>query len=108
MGIRNIFVLAMLICATSKGIGSTDTGYARVLIIGVIHTGNEQFGYRELAAELERLRPDLILWEQSESFKRVFGIRTAHFCASGGQELSNWHSRNLRQRERALTFCPLT
>jgi hypothetical protein len=55
-----------------------------VTIIGTIHNGNKYFNYKTLYKKITALKPDIILIEQSEPFKRVFGLQTAAF-------LGIWH-----------------
>jgi hypothetical protein len=49
-----------------------------ILIIGVNHNKTKKINYNKLYQLLEKNKPDLILWEQSEDFERVFGLRTAY------------------------------
>lgn len=49
-----------------------------ILIIGVNHNRTKKINYKKLYQLLEKNNPDLILWEQSEDFKSVFGLRTAY------------------------------
>jgi hypothetical protein len=74
-----IIFLSLLIASSQSLFAQHDPAIAKIHILGLIHTGNHQFGEKELQAELQRLQPDIILWEQSIPYKRVFGLRTAHF-----------------------------
>jgi hypothetical protein len=49
-----------------------------ILIIGVNHNKTKKINYNKLYQLLEKNKPDLILWEQSEDFISVFGLRTAY------------------------------
>lgn len=49
-----------------------------ILIIGVNHNRTKKINYNKLYQLLEKNKPDLILWEQSEDFESVFGLRTAY------------------------------
>lgn len=49
-----------------------------LFIIGLVHSGNKQFNHRTLFHTINGIKPDLILWELSENFERVFGLLTAH------------------------------
>ena len=49
-----------------------------ILIIGVNHNRTKKINYNKLYQLLEKNKPDLILWEQSEDFISVFGIRTGY------------------------------
>ena len=59
-----------------------------ILIIGVNHSRTKKINYNKLYQLLENNKPDLILWEQSEDFISVFGLRTAYRLKiiSGGTE----------------------
>lgn len=48
-----------------------------VHIIGVVHSGNPKVDHKTLIQKIEGFRPDIVFWEQSEPFKRVFGLMTA-------------------------------
>lgn len=50
-----------------------------LFIIGTIHAGNKHFDHRTIYKELSGYKPDVILWEQSTVFKRVWGLQTATF-----------------------------
>lgn len=49
-----------------------------ILIIGVNHSRTKKINYNKLYQLLEKNKPDLILWEHSEDFINVFGLRTAY------------------------------
>ena len=49
-----------------------------ILIFGVNHSRTKKINYNKLYQLLEKNKPDLILWEQSEDFISVFGIRTGY------------------------------
>lgn len=53
-------------------------GLTQILIIGVNHNKTKKINYNKLYQLLEKNKPDLILWEQSEDFISVFGIRTGY------------------------------
>jgi DNA-binding transcriptional regulator YiaG len=74
-----IILLILMTAPPLYSFAQDNPGITKIHILGLIHTGNNQFGEKELQAELERLQPDIILWEQSIPYKRVFGLRTAHF-----------------------------
>lgn len=49
-----------------------------IQIIGVVHSGNKNINYKVLSNFLVEQNPDIILWEQEDEFKRVFGLLTAY------------------------------
>lgn len=56
-------------------------GYGKqteILIIGVVHNKTKKISYKQLYQALEKNKPDVILWEQSENFKREIGLRTGY------------------------------
>lgn len=62
-----------------------------ILIIGVNHNRTKKINYKKLYQLLEKNKPDLILWEQSEDFVSVFGLRTAYrlkIFSSGTEQLA--------------------
>jgi len=56
---------------------STQEG-TELLVIGVVHSRNRNVNHHTMREVLDRYRPDLILWEQVEPFKPVFGLFAAH------------------------------
>ena len=62
-----------------SSIAQSESINTSVIIIGTIHSGNKHFSHKELFNDLEGIKPDVILMEQSTPFKRVFGLRTANF-----------------------------
>ena len=59
--------------------GQYETSQTEIIIIGTIHNGNKLFNHKTLLEVLKKNKPDIILWEQSIKFKRVFGLKTANF-----------------------------
>lgn len=59
--------------------GQSKFNETELIIIGTKHDGNKTFNHRTLYKTLVKIHPDIILWEQSIKFKRVFGLRTANF-----------------------------
>jgi hypothetical protein len=76
---RFVFIIYAIILLQNLSFAQTDSITAKIYILATIHNGNNKFGFKDLAKELEKLNPDIILWEQSVPFKRVFGLRTANF-----------------------------
>ena len=56
-----------------------DSVKTEILIIGTIHTGNKNINHKILYQLLESLNPDIILDEDSQKYKPVFGLKTARF-----------------------------
>jgi hypothetical protein len=75
-------LLTFLLITAAKGQNQLDT--TRLTIIGTIHNGNKHFGHRILLQLLKDIKPDIILSEQDNEYKRVFGLLTANF-------LKIWH-----------------
>lgn len=76
---RSLFTAFMLIFHVTNAYAQPEVRRTELLIIGTIHSGNKEFDHNTLFELLEKLKPDVILWEQSVKFKRVFGLRTAKF-----------------------------
>jgi len=82
--VKKVLVVLLTLVASAKLHAQSEVGKAQVTIIGTIHNGNSHFDYKTLFHILERIKPDIILVEQSEPFRRVFGLQTASF-------LRIWH-----------------
>ena len=76
---RNLITLIFLLIINSKSFGQTDSSKTEIIIIGTIHTGNKIFNHKTLHKLLKKLNPDIILNENSEKHKPVFGLKTATF-----------------------------
>jgi hypothetical protein len=76
---QRLLALTILLFICSTSFGQIDSAKTKFIIIGTIHTGNKYFNHRTLYKILVKLNPDIILWEQSTKFERVFGLRTANF-----------------------------
>ena len=76
---RHLIPTIILIFHITIGFGQSETSKTEIIIIGTIHKGNKIFNHRTLHEILKKNKPDIILWEQSIMFKRVFGLRTADF-----------------------------
>ncbi len=70
-------IILFLICYA--GFGQIDSTKTEIIIIGTIHTGNKKFNHKTLYNALKRINPDIILYENSEKYKPVFGLKTATF-----------------------------
>jgi len=74
-------ILFAFCCCLFLPIDSTSQQLSKpteIAVIGLIHSGNKYFNHRTLLHVLEKAKPDLVLWEQSEDFEKVFGLLTAH------------------------------
>jgi len=77
--IMHKFILLLFLTFTNVlTYGQEKTHETEILIIGTIHSGNQQFNHKTLYRTLKKYNPDIILWEQSEPFEREFGLLTAH------------------------------
>lgn len=76
---RYILFSCALFFLHKQCVGQTNTNNSKVYILGLIHKGTKHFGYQELVKKFESINPDIILWEQSIPFKKVFGLGTANF-----------------------------
>jgi hypothetical protein len=75
MYLRNFFSLLLILCShLSFAQDSTGT----LIIIGTKHYGNRHFNYQTLTDILQKIAPDVILWEYNKPFKKVFGLKTGH------------------------------
>ena len=76
---RNLITLVLLLIINTKSFGQADSSKTEIVIIGTIHTGNKFFNHKTLSKILKKLNPDIILNEDSEKHKPVFGLKTAKF-----------------------------
>jgi hypothetical protein len=58
-------------------LGQIQNAKTEILIIGTIHSGNKYLNDKTLLKVFKKYDPDVILWEQSDKFKPVFGLLTA-------------------------------
>lgn len=76
---RNCFIIPIILLSFLNGYSQTDSLKTEILIIGTIHTGNKNINHKILYQLLESLNPDIILDEDSQKYKPVFGLKTARF-----------------------------
>ncbi len=76
---KSVFLYCTFFILSNKSVGQADSSVTKIYLLSTIHTGNQLFDHKDLLKELTRLSPDIILWEQSKAYKRVFGLRTAKF-----------------------------
>ena len=76
---RPCLMLLLCVFLLKRSFAQADSVRTGIVIIGTVHSGNNEFGHKELFNELETQRPDIILSEQSTPFNKVFGLRTASF-----------------------------
>ena len=76
---RNVFTIIILLICYYNGYCQIDSSKNEVIIIGTIHTGNKHFNHKTLYKLIESLNPDIILDEDSQNYKPVFGLKTAKF-----------------------------
>jgi len=71
-------ICILLFISNLSAFGQQNENQTELLIIGVNHSRTKKINYNKLYQLLKENKPDLILWEQSEDFKSVFGLRTAY------------------------------
>lgn len=69
-----LLIFCSHICSAQNNRSKTE-----LFIIGTIHAGNKHFDHHTIYKELSAYKPDVILWEQSTPFKKVWGLQTAAF-----------------------------
>ncbi len=77
--VRVLLTTLIVVLYFTTAFGQSAISRTEIIIIGTIHSGNKLFNHRTLFEVLKKNKPDIILWEQSTKFKRVFGLRTATF-----------------------------
>ena len=73
---QSIFLLLFLL-TTNFSFSQRQAPKTELLIIGTIYNGNKHFNHKTLYNNIKKYNPDIILWEQSDVFEPVFGLRTA-------------------------------
>jgi tetratricopeptide (TPR) repeat protein len=73
-----------------------------IQIIGVIHSGNKNINYNALSNFLVEQNPDIILWEQEDEFKRVFGLLTAYRLKIARPTVEQMALQKLTQKNKSL------
>jgi hypothetical protein len=73
------FLLLVSFCVARMAAAQVPPTQTEVLIIGTKHNGNAQFNEHTLLDTLKSYLPQLILWEHSAPFKRMFGLLTARW-----------------------------
>jgi tetratricopeptide (TPR) repeat protein len=73
-----------------------------IQIIGVVHSGNKNINYNALSNFLVEQNPDIILWEQEDEFKRVFGLLTAYRLKIARPTVEQMALQKLTQKNKSL------
>ncbi|HVG13628.1 MAG TPA: hypothetical protein VM935_01670 [Chitinophagaceae bacterium] len=79
INMRQGFMLLLYVFLLKNSFAQADSISTRIIIIGTVHKGSGHISHKGLFKELKTLKPDVILSEESTPFKKVFGLRTAHF-----------------------------
>lgn len=74
---RLLAISLLLFVQLTASYGQTRPPGTEVFIIGTIHNGNDSFNHKTLYNILVKLKPDIILNEDSKKYKRVPGLKTA-------------------------------
>ena len=75
-----------------------------IQIIGVLHSGNKNINYKVLSNFLVEQNPDIILWEQEDEFKRVFGLLTAYRLKIARPPAEQMALQKLTQKNKSITI----
>ncbi len=86
--------------------GQSETSQTEIIIIGTLHNGNKIFNHKALFKILKKNKPDIILWEESIKFKRVFGLRTANFLKIWKQEIEQLSLQKYTARNKDVPVFP--
>ena len=76
---RKLFATSTILLIYFNSYSQTDSSKTEVIIIGTIHSGNKNINHKTLHKLIESLNPDIILDEDSQKYKPVFGLKTAKF-----------------------------
>ena len=100
------FFIFLFIMKSINTFGQNNKPKTEIIIIGTIHTGNNQFGHKSLYKYLKNYNPDIILWEQSNKFKRVFGLKTAFFLGIAKPEIEQLALQKYSQKNKKVQILP--
>jgi hypothetical protein len=101
------FVFLILFSVKLSSIyGQENTEPTKLYIIGVKHNGNEKFNYKTLYKVFDTIKPDLILWEQSTKFKRVFALRTATYLGVWKPSIEQLALQKFSKRNKNVQILP--
>jgi hypothetical protein len=103
---RSLSTLIILLLIYSTSFGQLDSTKTELIIIGTIHTGNKNINHRTLYNVLKKLNPDIILYENSEKYKPVFGLKTATFLKIAKPSIEQLTLQTFSKRNRNTMILP--
>ncbi len=98
-----LFSLLITGCGSSSFAQSSSAKTA-VLIIGTVHSGNRHITPKTLGKVLSDFSPDIVLIEQDEDFKPVFGLLAAYWLRIVRPSLDIWRSSDFTERTSTSRF----
>jgi hypothetical protein len=104
---RSLLILIFILWRLSPLFGQIKSNETEIIIIGTIHDGNKSFNHRTLYKILVKLNPDIILWEQSTKFERVFGLRTANFLKIWNPGIEQLALQKYSRLNRSIQILPI-
>lgn len=103
---RKVITITILLLCHLNGYCQTDSSKSEIIIIGTIHSGNKYFNHKTLYLLLDSLKPDLILDEDSEIFKPVFGLKTATFLKIIKPSIEQLALQTFSKRNKKIIILP--
>lgn len=102
------YTILLLVCCyfNKTALAQTVESVRRITIVGTIHTGNRFFNHHTLYRLLKANSPDIVLREQSESFERVFGLRTGYFLGLMKPSIEQLSLQKYTQQHRQVIVIP--
>jgi hypothetical protein len=103
---RSFLIIILLVSKQAVLFGQITSKETELIIIGTRHDGTKKFNHKTLYKLIKRLNPDIILWEQSTEFKRVFGLRTANFLKIMKPGIEQLTLQKYSKRRKAIEIYP--
>jgi hypothetical protein len=103
---RRLITLFIVSLICSICFGQIDSTKTEVIIIGTIHTGNRNINHKTLYNILKKIKPDIILNEDSENYKPVFGLKTATFLKIAKPSIEQLALQTFSKRNKNTPILP--
>jgi len=103
---RSVIILIISLLIYSASFGQIAPTKTELIIIGTIHTGNKNFNHKTLYNVIKRLNPHIILYENSEKHKPVFGLKTATLLKIAKPSIEQLALQTFTKRNRNTLILP--
>jgi hypothetical protein len=103
---RKLITTSTILLIYFNSYSQTDTSKTEVIIIGTIHSGNKKINHKTLYKLIESLNPDIILDEDSQKYKPVFGLKTAKFLKIAKPSIEQLTLQTILKRNQNVIVLP--